>query len=381
MAYKTLLVDDDENVLQGYYRALRKQFTLEVALGGPQALQALAEHGPFAVIVADMGMPAMTGIEVLQQARRLAPDTTRIMLTGYSDQKTAVDAVNEGQVFRFLSKPCPADQLAIAIEAGIRHHQLVVAERELLQQTLVGSIEVLSELLSGLDPEASRRSQLLRERMRPLARALAFEDEWTLEAAAMLAFIGRLALPPEALAKLHASASLSPKERLWLERSPEAGARLLHRIPRMEAVAEIIRYQAKGFDGSGFPEDEVAGERIPLGARILKALGDFTETELARQSRPVALEELALHRAKYDPKVLEALFQEFGSPFAAPPAQERALGVAGLEAGMVLVRDVRTDQGRLVLMTGQRLGPGHLEMLHNLAELLGLQEPVFVQES
>jgi HD-GYP domain-containing protein (c-di-GMP phosphodiesterase class II) len=217
--------------------------------------------------------------------------------------------------------------------------------------------------------------------MRPLARALAFEDEWTLEAAAMLAFIGRLALPPEALAKLHASASLSPKERLWLERSPEAGARLLHRIPRMEAVAEIIRYQAKGFDGSGFPEDEVAGERIPLGARILKALGDFTETELARQSRPVALEELALHRAKYDPKVLEALFQEFGSPFAAPPAQERALGVAGLEAGMVLVRDVRTDQGRLVLMTGQRLGPGHLEMLHNLAELLGLQEPVFVQES
>lgn len=380
MAYKTLLVDDDENVLQGYYRTLRGKFSLEVALGGPQALQALEGHGPFAVIVADMGMPGMSGIEVLQAARRMSPDTTRIMLTGYSDQKTAVDAVNEGRVFRFLSKPCPAEQLAAAIEAGTRQHQLVVAERELLQQTLVGSIEVLFEVLSGLDPDAARQSQLLRERMKPLARALGVEDEWTLEAAAMLAFTGRLALPREILAKLQAPATLGPKEQLLLDRSPEAGARLLQCIPRMEAVAEIIRYQAKGFDGSGLPADETAGEQLPLGARILKALMDFNRIELARRSRAVALEELALHRGRYDPRVLEALFQEFGAPSTPSSGSERALAVAHLETGMVLRQDIRTDQGRLVLMAGLRLGPGHLEMLQNLAELLGLQEPVFVQE-
>jgi len=380
MAYKTLLVDDDENVLQGYYRTLRKILNLEVALGGPQALQALEEHGPFAVIVADMGMPGMSGIEVLQEARRLSPDTTRIMLTGYSDQKTAVDAVNEGRVFRFLSKPCPPETLAAVIEAGIRQHQLVVAERELLQQTLMGSIQVLSELLTGLDPDASRQSQVLRERARPLARALGFEDEWTLEAAALLAFIGRLALPPEVLGRLHSPTAIGPREQQMLDRAPEAGARLLQRIPRMEGVAEIIRYQSKGFDGSGFPVDEVAGDNIPFGARILKALKDFTELELTRHSRAVALEELSLHRAAYDPKVLEALFREFGSPEAQLSLQERSISLAELKEGMVLLRDIRTDQGRVVLMAGQRLGLGHLQLLRNLADLLGLQEPIYVQE-
>lgn len=381
MAYKTLLVDDDENVLQGYYRTLRRQFGLEVALGGPQAIQALEEHGPFAVIVADMGMPGMSGIEVLQEARRLSPATTRIMLTGYSDQKTAVDAVNEGRVFRFLSKPCPAEDLAAAIDAGIRQHQLVVAEKELLQQTLMGSITVLSELLSVVDPEASRQSQILRERVRPLARSLGFEDEWILEASALLAFIGRLALPPQTLAKLRASTPLGAPEQQQVERSAESGARLLQHIPRMEAVAEIIRYQSKGYDGSGCPADEVLGEQLPLGARILKALKDFTELELTRRSRVVALEELTLHRSKYDPRVLEAVLQEFGGRAAPLPLKERPLPVAGLQEGMVLGRDILTDQGRLVLMAGLRLGPGHLQMLNNLAELLGLQEPIFVQES
>jgi hypothetical protein len=149
----------------------------------------------------------------------------------------------------------------------------------------------------------------------------------------------------------------------------------------MDAVAEIIRYQAKGFDGSGLPADEVMGEQIPLGARILRAVMDFTGIELARHSRPVALEELTLHRSRYDPKVLEVLFMEFGGTFLEPPRQERAVGVAGLEEGMVLARDLRTEQGHLVLMAGLRLGPGHLAMLQNLGELLGLQEPIFVQEA
>ena len=167
---------------------------LEVAMGGPQALQALEHHGPFAVMVADMHMPGMSGLDVLEEAARTAPDTVRIMLTGNLDQKTAMDAVNLGRVFRFLTKPCDARQLADAIRAGLRQHQLLVAEQELLEHTLMGSLQVLTDLLSNLDPEFFGRGRLLRERAVAMARELRFEAEWDLQTAALLLPIGRTAL-------------------------------------------------------------------------------------------------------------------------------------------------------------------------------------------
>ena len=106
MAHKILLVDDDRNILSGYQRVLRKAFDLETALGGEEALRLLTMDGPFSLVVADMQMPGMSGLELLDKAQTVSPDTIRIMLTGNTDQKTAADAVNQGQVFRFLTKPC-----------------------------------------------------------------------------------------------------------------------------------------------------------------------------------------------------------------------------------------------------------------------------------
>jgi len=305
MDEKILLVDDDENILHGYHRVLRDEFNLDVALGGSQALQAIGKHGPYAVLVADMKMPGMSGLEVLAEAQARFPETVRIMLTGNADQKTAVDAVNEGRVFRFLTKPCPAGELALAIHAGIRQYRLERAEKEVLEQTLTGSVQVLSELLAAVDPATFSRCQVVRARCAAIGRILGCEDSWALEIAALLAPMGRITLPKEVLA---GDPSL-PAIQAQLERVPEVGARLLEPIPRMGQVARIIRYQAKGYDGSGLPADEVAGEELPLGARILKAVGDFTVLEVRRLSRSVALEELRLRPKAYDPKVLEALGQ------------------------------------------------------------------------
>jgi len=105
MPNKVLLVDDETNVLQAYTRVLRRRFDLEVAQGGAEALESLARSGPFAVIVSDMRMPGMDGVELLAQVRERFPDTTRIMLTGNADQATAMAAVNLGAIFRFLTKP------------------------------------------------------------------------------------------------------------------------------------------------------------------------------------------------------------------------------------------------------------------------------------
>jgi response regulator RpfG family c-di-GMP phosphodiesterase len=378
MAEKVLLVDDEENVLRAYHRVLHRRFDLDVALGGAQAVQALEGHGPFAVLVADMRMPGMTGLDLLQAAQELAPDTTRIMLTGNLDQRTAMDAINQGQVFRFLTKPCDADRLAEAIEAGARQYHLVVAERELLEGTLMGSLQVLTDLLSGLDPAWFGRGRMLRERAEALARTLRFEPVWDLQTAALLLPIGRVALPPELQAKLRSGTVLSLKERDLLDRVPETGAQLLGNIPRLERVAEIIRYHAKGYDGSGHPADGPAGENLPMGARIMKAVHDFTRLELERRNRQVALEELALHAAQYDRRVLEALYAQFGTPAAAIAAQETAWPVDQLQEGMVLARSVTTREGRTVLMAGLKLGAAHLVLLRDVVAVLDIEEPVYV---
>lgn len=373
MPARVLLVDDEENILQGYHRVLRNSFNLDTALGGTQALQAMEAHGPYAVVVVDMRMPGMSGLELLAEARDRFPDTTRIMLTGNSDQKTAMDAVNHGQVFRFLTKPCPAEELELAIRAGLRQHQLVVAEKELLEQTLTGAITVLSELLAGVDPVMFSRSQLVRGRAARLARALGCEEVWAIEIAALLAPIGRVALPAWALQNGENRVTAGD----LLAAFPEVGARLLEPIPRLEGAARIIRYLAKGYDGSGLPEEEIRGEAIPLGSRILKVAWDFSELEQARQSAAVALEEMRLRPKAYDPRVLKA-FSDL-MEIRPKPALAQNLRLRDLRSGMTLASDLSAEGGGLILPAGLRLGAGHMELLSSLARVVTLQEPVSVR--
>ncbi len=146
MSTKILCVDDEPNILAGYRRSLRKQFEIETAPGGAEALAMIAEGGPYAVLVTDMRMPGMDGIQFLREAQRVAPDSVRIMLTGNADQQTAAGAVNEGRIFRFLNKPCPAEDLAHALAAGLEQYRLVTAEKELLEKTLGGTIRMMMEI-------------------------------------------------------------------------------------------------------------------------------------------------------------------------------------------------------------------------------------------
>ena len=134
MNEKILCVDDEPNILEAYRRTLRKRFELDVACGGEEALQAIAQRGPYAVLVADMRMPGMNGVELLAKVRQIAPLTVRMMLTGNTDLQTAIDAVNQGHIFRFLTKPCSPEDFANALEAGLEQHRLLTAERQLLTQ-------------------------------------------------------------------------------------------------------------------------------------------------------------------------------------------------------------------------------------------------------
>jgi response regulator RpfG family c-di-GMP phosphodiesterase len=378
MIPKILLVDDDEAVLMSYQRNLRKRFAMDQATSGDAALALMGEETSYAVIVADMHMPGMNGLELLRRVMELSPDTTRIMITGDADQRTAADAVNHGQVFRFLAKPCLTDALAEAIEAGARQHQLVCAEKELLEQTLSGAVESMTELLSVVDPKAFGTAQLLKYRAVRVARILKAERDWEIGLAALLSPLGRLTVAPRLLHGAHSPAN---EERALLERVPEFGARLIRRIPRLERVADMVLYQSKGYDGSGFPFGDVLGQAIPFGARILKPLADVIHDEQDKDLG-YALDRLLANKARYDPEILHVV-KDFIEAEMGLNSVHRAPGIAmpldQLQEGQVLANQVVTEEGMIVLLPGIRLSAGHIQLLRNLAELLNLREPILIR--
>ena len=162
MAEKILLVDDDSNILDGYRRSLSNEFLMETALGGTEALALATDKGPYAVVISDMRMPGMDGIQLLSQIKAVSPDTIRVMLTGNADMETAINAINEGSIFRFLNKPCSKEVMARTITAALVQYRLVTAEKQLLEQTLSGSLQVLTEVLSLVNPAAFSRAERAR---------------------------------------------------------------------------------------------------------------------------------------------------------------------------------------------------------------------------
>ena len=375
MTERILCVDDEANVLSAYQRSLRKHFQLETALGAELALQAISEREPYAVIVADMRMPGMDGVQLLKEVKRLAPNTVRIMLTGNADQQTAMDAVNEGSIFRFLTKPCPPENLAKALEAGIEQHRLITAEKELLENTLRGSIKVLTEVLALTNPTAFGHGARVRKLVRKLAEQLKLEKSWQYEIAAMLSQIGCVTVPPDTIDKIYHGHALTDEEKEMLAAHPKIGRDLIANIPRLENVAQAIAYQQKRFDGSGIPSDSVAGTDIPLGARVLKVALDYDTLKWSGETDIQVFSELRMRSGWYDPKVLEAMEAVVGCEAAIRICEVR---VDQITVRMILAEDVTTTDGALVVNKGQEVTESLRERLRNFARHRGLREPIQV---
>jgi response regulator RpfG family c-di-GMP phosphodiesterase len=377
-----LFVDDDAAILDGFQRALRKEFNVDIARGAEEALALCARRPGYSVVVADMQMPVMNGVDFLVCLEQNFPDSIRIMLTGNADQKTARDAVNKGHIFRFLNKPCPKDELISALKAALRYHELITAERELLEKTLNGSIKVLSDVLSLHDPVAFGRGDQLRVYMRGFAQSLKLKESWDLELAALLSSIGYVSIPRSVLEKYRSNGFLSGAEKDMIARVPKVGAELLSHVPRLAPVAQIILYQNKDFAGSGFPSDSVAGEEIPIGSRILRVLQDLLLAESHNQSRDQALEAMMRIKGRYDPKVLEAIAASFDICLVAVDQENiRSVNVKELHVGDVLKAGAYTKDKVPIAPSGSTVTPILLAKLRNFAELGELAEPLLVFDS
>ncbi|MGE0374324.1 MAG: HD domain-containing phosphohydrolase [Planctomycetaceae bacterium] len=370
---KVLCVDDDAKILNGIRRQLGGQFDLETAEGPLAAQQLLEQSGPYAVVVSDMRMPEMTGIELLKLIRKTYPDTVRIMLTGESDLNTTINAVNEGNIFRFLSKPCGAEILGTAISDGLRQYQLVTAERELVEGTLKGSVKLLSEMLSLVSPASFGRAARVQRMATKVGEKLGTANLWELEIAALLSPLGCVTVPDAIVEKVSRGERLSAAESEAYETHPRFASKLLKNIPRLESVAQTIEYQSQSFDGTGFPGDGVRGEQIPLGARILKAIFDL-DTEMLRCANANEAFQLVKGRGHlYDPQVLRAL-----EPIVKLDSDQQSLSVtvARLVEGMVFVAPVMSMRGQTLVAKGQQVSASLKMKLLNYAGQI--QEPLVV---
>ncbi len=379
---RILFVDDDAHLLAAFQRTLRRVFQFDVAPGGAEALEMIKTGGPYAVVVADMRMPLMDGIELLERVRELSPDTVRIMLTGNADQQTAVDAVNRGQIFRFLNKPCPTEVLQEAIHSALQRHQFLARERELLEGTLSGGVRLMAEILGAVAPDALGHGRRLRDSARVFCARIGAPEAWEIEMAALLSGIGCAAIHPALTRKIAARLELGPEERAVARRIPRIGHDLLVNIPRLQEVARIVLYQRQRYDGGGNPGDGVAGEALPLGARMLRILGDRLELESDGVVKQAAYEAMRMREGAHDPELLRRCFECFPNFLVQPIGADRpvlSLPVSELVAGLVVVSDIVSRSGAVFISAGHVLSEMMIVRLKTHAELGQVKEPVMVQ--
>jgi response regulator RpfG family c-di-GMP phosphodiesterase len=372
---RILLVDDEPHVLDGLRRLLRTEFAVDTAADPALALERIRNAGPYAVVLSDFQMPQMNGARFLAAARAANPDTSRILLTGQADLSSAAAVVNEGGILRLLLKPAAREDLVDALRAGVDQHRLITAERDLLDNTLRGSVRALTEVLALANPAVFARSTRLRTLATLIVQASGTAVTWHVELAAMLTQIGAIALPAEILERAEQGLPLDAEARDLLSRLPGIADQVLAGIPRIDQVREAILSQGARYDGQS-ALDERAGEAIPFGGRVLRVASDFDSLESAGTEPTSALETMRARTGVYDPKLLDALASVLADRSRREPTDLRA---SELEVSMVLAADVRTTGGLKLVAKGQELTPSLLERIANYARMAsGIQEPVQV---
>ena len=350
---KILIVDDEEVLLKSIQRIHDDDYDITTALGPAEALEVFEQEGPFAVVVSDMRMPGMNGVELLTEIERRDPSAVKMMLTGFSELKTTVKAINQGQLFRFLTKPCDDDDFAAALDAGLRQFDLMQMEQELLEKTLCDSVQLMQDVLALTNPDTFCYSQQVLRFTRGMLKHLKVANAWEIELAAMLASIGTVAVPEN----LNASKSESPisnENVKQIRNLPKFAAKLVKRIPRMEQVARHIRTIAKE-----------PGKKTPaVGSQILAIANSFATATHVDQS---TIQEAANTTRKlfegFDAAVLNAFDQLVSGLLE---AKSQSTTISELQPGMVLNQDVNNEAGERIMRSGQILSGAAIELLRNL---------------
>jgi hypothetical protein len=321
-------------------------------------------------------MPGMDGATFLHEILLRRPDVARILLTGEAGREAAIRAVNEGQILRFLTKPCPIETLRAAVEAGVVHHRLIHAERAILQETLLGCIKALMEVLALANPVAFGRAERIRNVAARCAERFDCKEFWQLEAAAMLSQLGYITVPEATLEKMYAGQPLSADERQKVEAVPDVAGALLEHIPRLEPVIQIVA-ALKWTDAQ---IANLGNGTVGLGTRILGAVIEYEALVAAGKSRDQIFAELHRRSVRYGEKLVMHLDDCIGSRERAAISrtpEERELRLRDVMPGARLQTELRTENGALLVPLNFEVTKTLLDRIANIHPEL-LEKPVRV---
>lgn len=371
---RVLCVDDEPNVLEGLALHLRRRHDVLTATSGAAGLEILKREQGIAVVMSDMRMPGMDGAAFLGAARHVCADTTRMLLTGHADVDAAISAVNEGQIFRFLTKPCPPAALLAAMSAAVEQNRLVTAERVLLEQTLHGSVRALTDVLALTSPACFGRATRIKQHVTDIATELGMTERWQLEVAAMLSQIGFITVPPDTVEKVYRGLALSEEEQRMVARVPDITEQLLGGIPRLEVVREILAAYPKPYRRVP-PGADATRQLVSRAAQILRVAVDFDVLESQGGSGSHAIDTMRGRIEHHDPAVIQALVRVRMTEGVHVALRE--LPLSGLCVGMVIAEDVMMTSGALLVTRGYEVTASFVERAQNFAAG-SVREPISV---
>lgn len=369
-----LLVDDEPSVTSGLRLFLRKQFTVSCADSGAAGLEELAEHPDTAVIVSDMRMPGMSGAEFLAHSIEVAPDASRILLTGQTDLESAIAAVNHGKIFRFLTKPCERPVFVGTIEEGVKQFRALRAEQDLLDRTLRGSVQMLTEVLGVVQPASATFTSQVLDVIRQVCAELEIPLDWRIEMSAMLSQIGCVTLPESLVKMAYSSMPLSEQdERALADRFSIAG-QLIEAVPRLETVAASIVQSAEA-PSSGLPEGHPKEWPMEL---LCSELLRLAHTYLARVASSPNEQEAKMSLAKsgrFSPGLLRGIARVRTSTAG---SVESVIPGTKLKVGMTLLEPVCSARGVVLAPEGATATATLVRLAANYSKRGELVEPIRV---
>lgn len=317
--YKIMIVDDEPANLRLLERLFRRQYQVVTAASGKEALALLEQHD-FALLLTDQRMPGMTGIELLKHIDGFRPQMVRIILTGYTDMSALVEAINCGQVYKYVTKPWSNDSLRQTIARAVEHYELIksrydleVANKRLvarLEAMTRGMVRAIADALEAKDQHVYGHARRVSGYAMAIGRRLRLDvkEIEQIALAALLHDIGKIGTPDSLLLK---PSTFTDEERNLIKLHSERGARILAGVPEMEDIVAAVRHHHENFDGTGYPEG-LQGEQIPLASRIIFVADAYDAITSPRPFRQAFTHETAielLHNGAgktFDPEVVRA---------------------------------------------------------------------------
>ena len=358
MNKKILCVDDEESILRGFQLNLRNKFEIHLASDGQEGLELFEREGGFAVVLSDMRMPRMNGAEMLAAIKKIDPEVVTVLLTGYTDFESAMAAVNEGNVFRMLSKPCPPETLNKVLNDAVEQHDLICSKRILLDQTLRGAVDALAQSLATSQPLFFGRAQRLCRISNALAEQVNMPDSWQVGMAAIFSQIAYSSIPQHLSDEIYHRKELAPEVKSMVADLPDETLKIIDLIPGLEGIKKIlqridVQHKFEVEDGTG----------VRTGASILKVALDYDY--YAEQGHDESLIVSTLHsRAEvYDPTVVEALRQHLS--VSSEIYQLSKISPRELEIGMILMEDLHLEEGMLIASGGADVDRQLLKVIRN----------------